>query len=495
MATVVRSNSLSSLTQGFHSENASESLRHELSRLYNTIPENERPDIKRDCENFALLFDQYLDERGTKLDWSKISPPREGTIVPYADLPPVGADFAKNLDKLAVLKLNGGLGTSMGCVGPKSAISVRNDLTFLDLCVRQIEHLNEIHDVDVPLVLMNSFNTDEDTSKILRKYKAKRVTVKTFNQSRFPRMLKETLQPLPQNNKNESEWYPPGHGDLYKALYTTGTLQQLLDSGKEWIFISNIDNLGAVVDPRIMEYAFDPKNKCDFLVEVTDKTRADVKGGTLIDYEGQTRLLEVAQVPKNHEEDFKSVTKFRVFNTNNLWVNLKAMKDLVERDAIQMEVIENKKSLDDGRVIIQLEQAVGAAIRNFGGARGLNVPRSRFLPVKKTSDLLLVMSNLYNLKHGTLEMNPARLFGDVPLIKLGDDHFKKVKDFLSRFETIPDIIELDHLTVSGNVRFGKNVILRGTVIIIAQENDVIDIPQGSVLENKIVTGNLRILDH
>jgi len=145
--------------------------------------------------------------------------------------------------------------------------------------------------------------------------------------------------------------------------------------GKEWIFISNIDNLGAVVDPRIMEYAFDPKNKCDFLVEVTDKTRADVKGGTLIDYEGQTRLLEVAQVPKNHvslcgvcglssnqhsprptqEEDFKSVTKFRVFNTNNLWVNLKAMKDLVERDAIQMEVIENKK-VGEARLAFEILQ-------------------------------------------------------------------------------------------------------------------------------------------
>ena len=69
-----------------------------------------------------------------------------------------------------VVKLNGGLGTSMGCVGPKSVIPVRSDLTFLDLTVQQIETLNSKYDVDVPLVLMNSFNTEEDTKTILRKY-------------------------------------------------------------------------------------------------------------------------------------------------------------------------------------------------------------------------------------------------------------------------------------------------------------------------------------
>lgn len=88
------------------------------------------------------------------------------------------------LDKLVVVKLNGGLGTSMGCTGPKSIIPVRNDLTFLDLTVQQIEHLNKTYDANVPLVLMNSFNTDEDTAKVLRKYKGFQVQIFTFNQSR-----------------------------------------------------------------------------------------------------------------------------------------------------------------------------------------------------------------------------------------------------------------------------------------------------------------------
>jgi UTP--glucose-1-phosphate uridylyltransferase len=145
--------------------------------------------------------------------------------------------------------------------------------------------------------------------------------------------------------------------------------------------------------------------------------------------------------------------------------------------------------------VIQLETAVGAAMKCFDGCLGINVPRSRFLPVKKTSDLLLVMSNLYSLKNGHLEMSPLRMFSNTPLVKLGDNNFSKVKDFLKRFATIPDVLELDHLTVSGDVTFGRGVSLKGTVIIIANHGDRIDIPSGASLENKIVSGNLRILDH
>ena len=123
------------------------------------------------------------------------------------------------------------------------------------------------------------------------------------------------------------------------------------------------------------------------------------------------------------------------------------------------------------------------------------ISRSRFLPVKKSSDLLLIMSNLYSLQNGALDMSPDRMFQTTPLIKLGDQHFKKVNEFLQRFGSIPDIIELDHLTVSGDVTFGKGVSLRGTVIIIANQGDRIDIPPGAIIENKIVSGNLRILDH
>jgi len=230
-------------------------------------------------------------------------------------------------------------------------------------------------------------------------------------------------------------------------------------------------------------------------MEVTDKTRADIKGGTLIQYEGKLRLLEVAQVHKDHMEEFKSIKKFNVFNTNNLWINLPAIKRILEDRTLDLEVIVNPKSLDHGVNVIQLETAVGAAMKCFENAMGINVPRSRFLPVKKSSDLFLIMSNLYSLSQGALVMSPERMFLSTPLVKLGDANFKKVNDFLHRFASVPDILELDHLTVSGDVTFGKGVVLKGTVIIIANQGDRIDIPAGAILENKIVSGNLRILDH
>lgn len=93
-----------------------------------------------------------------------------------------------------------------------------------------------------------------------------------------------------------------------------------MSQGREFAFMSNIDNMGATVDLSILNLCL--KENHEFIMEVTDKTRADVKGGTLIQYEGKLRLLEVAQVAKEHLEDFKSVKKFNVFNTNNLWMSL-----------------------------------------------------------------------------------------------------------------------------------------------------------------------------
>jgi UTP--glucose-1-phosphate uridylyltransferase len=130
--------------------------------------------------------------------------------------------------------------------GAKSALEVKNDLTFLDLTVRQIEHLNRTHDLDVPLILMTSFNTHDDTLRIIKKYADQKLRITTFNQSRYPRIMKESLLPCPKTADDEkSAWYPPGHGDLYTALMHSGVLDRLLADGKDYLFISNSDNLGA----------------------------------------------------------------------------------------------------------------------------------------------------------------------------------------------------------------------------------------------------------
>ncbi|KAG7155445.1 UTP--glucose-1-phosphate uridylyltransferase-like 2 [Homarus americanus] len=446
-------------------------LAQELQKLLHTCPQYLREATQKEMESFEKLFGRFINEAGPSVD--ELESPKVSSV-------------KSMLDKLVVVKLNGGLGTSMGCQGPKSIIPVRSDLTFLDLTVQQIEHLNKTYDCNVPLVLMNSFNTDEDTQKVVRKYQGFQVKIYTFNQSRYPRINKQSLMPIAKTCASD---------DSFEG--NSGLLDNFINEGKEYVFVSNIDNLGATVDLNILNFLLGGHHpaQCQFLMEVTNKTRADVKGGTLIKYEDKLRLLEIAQVPKDHVDDFKSVKTFKIFNTNNLWIKLTAMREVLAEGTVDMEVIINNKTLDNGLNIIQLEQAVGAAIKSFSGALGINVPRSRFLPVKKTDDLLLVMSNLYRLQQGALTMSPLRMFDTTPLIKLGSSQFGKVKDFIKRFSSIPDMLELDHLAVSGDVTFGRGVVLKGTVIIIANHGERIDIPAGAILENKIVSGNLRILDH
>ncbi|KAJ5233334.1 UTP--glucose-1-phosphate uridylyltransferase [Penicillium citrinum] len=462
-------------------ENASTSvaasqMRNALNALSDSVTEpSDKKRFEAEMDNFFALFRRFLNDKakGNAVNWDRIAPPQPSQVVGYDEL---GADASVEfLNKLAVVKLNGGLGTSMGCVGPKSVIEVREGMSFLDLSVRQIEHLNRTFNVNVPFVLMNSFNTDQDTQSIIKKYEGHNVDIITFNQTGTP----------------------PGHGDVFESLYNSGTLDKLIERGIEYIFLSNADNLGAVVDLRILQHMVD--SKAEYIMELTDKTKADVKGGTIIDQDGKVRLLEIAQVPKEHVNEFKSIKKFKYFNTNNIWMNVQAIKRVVEENELEMEIIANEKSIpadkkgEADQAIYQLETAVGAAIRHFKNAHGVNVPRRRFLPVKTCSDLMVVKSDLYRLEHGQLVMDPNR-FGGVPVIKLGSD-FKKVSDFQKRIASIPRIVELDHLTITGAVNLGRNVTLKGTVIIVATEGSTIDIPPGSVLENCVVQGSLRILEH
>ncbi|XP_043695536.1 UTP--glucose-1-phosphate uridylyltransferase [Telopea speciosissima] len=437
---------------------------------------------------FINLVTRYLSGEAQYIDWNKIQTPTDEVVIPYDSLVPSPDDISETknlLDKLVVLKLNGGLGTTMGCTGPKSVIEVRNGLTFLDLIVIQIESLNSKYGCNVPLLLMNSFNTHDDTLKIVEKYSKSNVEIHTFNQSQYPRLVVEDFMPLPcKGQSGKDGWYPPGHGDVFSSLMNSGKLDALLAKGKEYVFIANSDNLGAVVDLKILNHLIENKN--EYCMEVTPKTLADVKGGTLISYEGRVQLLEIAQVPDEHVSEFKSIEKFKIFNTNNLWVNLKAIKRLVEVDAVKMEIIPNPKEVD-GVKVLQLETAAGAAIRFFDHAIGINVPRSRFLPVKATSDLLLVQSDLYTLSDGFVTRNKARSNPSNPTIELGPE-FKKVGNFLSRFKAIPSIIELDSLKVTGDVWFGAGITLKGNVTVAASSGEQLEIPDGVVLENKVING-------
>ncbi|KHJ80653.1 UTP--glucose-1-phosphate uridylyltransferase, partial [Oesophagostomum dentatum] len=347
---------------------------------------------------FRQLYRQFLEETHY-IDWNSWKFISENVQRNHSDLAEFDLSRKDVLDRLVVIKLNGGLGTTMGCDGPKSFVKVKEDLSFLDIARQQHEVFNKTHKCNVPLYLMNSFYTEEQTRKEL----GSSSDVRTFCQSRCPRIWADSLLPVEGTGTNQ-EWYPPGHGNIFQSLSNSGVLDELLKEGRDIIFVSNIDNTGATLDLKIAQFACD--EAVDYIMECTEKTENDIKGGTLIDIAGQLMHLEIPQVPPEHLDEFCSTRTFKIFNTNNIWVNLRSVKERL--DTISSEIIVNKKTLN-GRGVIQLETSIGGCIRNFPRAYCVHVGRHRFLPVKKTDDLLAISSNLYTLsRERSLVLNRKR---------------------------------------------------------------------------------------
>lgn len=400
------------------------------------------------CEQFLQMLEHVQDKSSKVKDWSSIHSPDD--LVDYDSLEEPSSN---NYSRLVIGKLNGGLGTSMGCAGPKSLIKVKGEKTFMDLIVKQVRQLNAKWDKDIPLLLMNSFYTDKETAAFLDDCD---VSVTTFKQNMFPRVDAESFLPL---SPDEWGWYPPGHGDFYNCMEQQGILRHLIEQGKDILFMSNADNLGAVADSRILNYMVE--KKIPFLIEVTPKTPADVKGGTLYEQGGRLRLLEIAQVPDEHIDEFCSQEKFSVFNTNNIWINLVALEEKIQEGPLNLHVIVNRKTIQ-GKPVVQLETAIGSALDCFAGAVGLCVSRDRFMPVKKTEDLFLVQSNIFNLDEGRLVRNKERKISSLPVITFGDS-LHQVEAFQKCFPRIPDLLELEALDIAGQVHFEGTASLKGRV--------------------------------
>ncbi|NIQ01308.1 MAG: hypothetical protein GWM98_13625 [Nitrospinaceae bacterium] len=428
---------------------------------------------------FSRLYSRYQENISSALDWESIRSPEASRLIEWGNLPvPDDGRASEALSRLVVCKLNGGLGTSMGCQGPKSSIVVQEGKSFLDLIVMQLEDLDRTAGASIPLLLMNSFYTHEDTRRVLEGMKCS-FPVNLFQQNRFLRLDKETGHLLDPGRWGNDAWYPPGHGDIYSCLYDQGILERYLTLGKEILFVSNADNLGAVIDPRIVHFML--KNDVPFLMEMTPKTPADIKGGTLYqDAGGKLCLLELAQVPAEYRDEFCSTRKFKVFNTNNIWINLKHLKRRMDRGPLDLNLIINEKQVK-GHPVIQLETAIGAALEHFDGAIGLVVGRERFLPVKNTSDLMLIQSNLFTFRNGRMIRNPAFDGKELPLIKWASP-FTHLEEFQKRIPVLPDLRDLVSLTLEGDVAFEGEVQLKGKVTLISREKPI-RIPAGALLEN------------
>jgi UTP--glucose-1-phosphate uridylyltransferase len=384
------------------------------------------------------------------------------------------------LDGLAVLKLNGGLGTSMGLSGPKSLLAVKPRMSFLDVIATQVLALRARHGARLPLVVMNSSSTQGPSLEVLRRYDGLRdqEVPLDFLQGREPKLRADDLQPVEWPANPDLEWCPPGHGDLYTALAATGTLDRLLDAGLRWCFVSNSDNLGALADVRIAAWVAD--EGIPFAMEAVRGTAADRKGGHLALRDGQVVLRESAQVPDG-DTSFGEVDRWRYYNTNNLWVDLQALKELQAADAAapELPLIVNRKTVDPrdkaSTKVIQLETAMGAAVGSIPGARAVQVPRSRFAPVKTTNDLLVVRSDAYDLTADG-RMTPT-FDAPGPLVTL-DDLYKLVPDFERRFpEGAPSLRGCRRLDVEGDVTFGAGVIVEGEVRVEGPRR----VPDGEIL--------------
>ncbi len=398
----------------------------------------------------------------------------ESTIEPVdiaaladADLPdPVPTE---GLAGTVVVKLNGGLGTSMGLEAAKSLLEVRDGLSFLDVIARQVLAARDRYDVTLPLVFMDSFRTSEDTLEALSGYSSLAVDglPLDFLQNKEPKLRADDLTPVSWPADPDLEWCPPGHGDLYTALRGTGLLDRLIDAGYRRAFVSNSDNLGATPDPRVAEWF--ARSGAPFAIEAVRRTPSDRKGGHFArrTSDGRIVLRETAQTLEEDKEALADLSRHRFCSTNNLWFDLEAMRDeLDRRDGILgLALIRNTKTVDpadpDSPEVVQVETAMGAAIEIFDGAQLIEVTRARFLPVKTTNDLLVLRSDCYRLEDDYALSLEDGLDG-VPFVDLDPRHYKLVHEFDRRFPAgVPSLRDAEELVVHGDWSFGDGVTVTG----------------------------------
>lgn len=420
----------------------------------------------------------------------------ESDIAPLTEVPElrqVDVDDdqrAEALRRVAVIKLNGGLGTSMGMSGPKSALVARDDLTFLDVIARQLLALGEQHGTRPPLVLMNSFRTHEQSVRILESYPelAHQDLPLDFLQSAEPKLVSDDLSPVSWPEDPELEWCPPGHGDVYVSLATSGLLQQMRDAGIRYAFISNADNLGATCDPDLAAWLLE--EGVPFAAEVTERTANDRKGGHLAVRTQDERIVlrDKAQVAPGDEDAFQDTGRHGWFNTNSLWVGLDELAALLEgRDGgLGLPIIVNRKRVDPTRTdapeVIQIESAMGTAVEAFAGSQAIRVPRSRFRPVKTTNELLLLRSDVFELGDDAVIRSTTGRTD--PTIRL-DEHYTLIADFDARFpHGVPSLQDCTSLTVTGDITFGADVVCVGDVEVLAPEGPA-QVADGARLEGRI----------
>lgn len=435
-------------------------------------------------DTFAYYYDQVVSGATGMIPDDEIRPVASTEIAAAAALDSYIPAGRAVLGQAVQIVLNGGLGTSMGLTGPKSLLKVKDNKTFLQIIIEQAETSG------VGLAFMNSFTTDAQTRAAVRAL-APQTLPRFFLQHKFPKILREDFSPARWPENPELEWNPPGHGEIYAALATSGLLSDLLNEGLRYAFIVNCDNLGATLDPALLGYF--STHRVPFMMEVAQRTPTDMKGGHLARHANTGRLMlrEIAQCPETDLAAFQDIGTYRYFNVNSLWIDLQALHELV-RDGrvIHLPMILNPKTLDPRNAhspaVYQVETAMGAAISLFEGATAVAVPVTRFRPVKKCADLLALRSDCFIFQsNGSLVPNPARRLGRIQ-ISLDPAFYTRIDDFERRFaDGAPSLIACETLTVKGDVSFERDVVIKGTVRIHNPGPKACVIPAGTVIDEDL----------
>lgn len=429
-------------------------------------------------KTFSRYYQQLQSGEKGLIANRNIAPVTPDKVTDYNKLAPLATKGAQYFSQTVMIRLNGGLGTSMGLQGPKSLLPVKNSRTFLDIIHAQTTFQQ------TQLCLMNSFSTEKATLEAL----LEKIPQPTFFlQHRFPKVLQETLAPASWPTNPDQEWNPPGHGDVFNALLTSGCLEELLNKGIRYAFIANIDNLGATVDPALLGYFV--QQQSPFMMEVAEKTPGDKKGGHLAKLpNGRFILREVAQCPADELEAFTDINVYRYFNTNNIWIDLKALKRIFDSEGtLNLPMIVNPKTVDPrdetSPPAFQIESAMGAAIALFDGAAAVCVPRTRFLPIKKCADLMIIRSDCYQLNddHSLSQTDTSK--NALPKVDLDSRHYGKVDDFEAHFtKGMPSLINCHSLLIEGDLHFGRQVVCYGDVHLINNTSTPVTIADESILD-------------
>ncbi len=455
-----------------------------MKHLSSFITKMEASNIpKRAVDTFANYYKKVVNGETGLLHNKDIQPVSSDEIADLNLLRGYAPAGEKALPKTVMIVLNGGLGTSMGLTCAKSLLQVKNGKSFLEIILEQTRSS------EVNLALMNSFSTHDDTLAALADIKPARKPF-TFVQHKFPKILKETLSPAIWPANPKLEWNPPGHGNIYTALYTSGTLQDLINRGIQYAFICNSDNLGAGINKALLGYF--TENKINFMMEVARRTPSDAKGGHLARHvNGRLILREGAQCPEDEKSAFQDISQFSFFNTNNIWVHLGAVQRLIEsHETSQLPMICNAKTLDprdkNSPAVFQIETAMGAAIHLIPDSTAVKVPRSRFFPVKTCNELLAIRSDCYIFsKDNRLIQNPERKH-DAVTINLDPVFYGKFDLLDSRFpQGVPSLLDCESLTIKGDVLFEKDITIQGSVTIQNSSAKQIVIRAGTTIDKDL----------